>query len=200
VRETLSYGQINLILCAIILYDVLDAKHPQRGIWIGIAGIKVTPLVFLGLLLVTRQWKALLRAGVAFAATVALGFLVAPRASLDYWTHLIFETSRIGGLAYAGNQSWNGFLIRISGGLVSSDRLWQVTVLTTTIGGFYLARPVCALIALLCSPVSWRHHWIWSILLGVALLGAVAPARAAVRRRSLVRNARHRSNLVASTP
>ena len=51
VRETLSYGQINLFLCALVMYDVLDRKHAGRGIWIGIAaGIKLTPLVFLALL------------------------------------------------------------------------------------------------------------------------------------------------------
>ena len=32
VRETLSYGQINLVLCALILGDVLGLKHRGRGI------------------------------------------------------------------------------------------------------------------------------------------------------------------------
>ncbi len=28
VRETLSYRQINLILCAVIVYDLVDPRHP----------------------------------------------------------------------------------------------------------------------------------------------------------------------------
>ena len=186
VRETLSYGQINLVLCAIILYDVLDAKHPRRGIWIGIAaGIKLTPLVFFGLLLVTRQWKALLHASVAFIGTVAIGFVIAPRTALDYWTHLVSDTGRIGGLAYSGNQSWNGFLIRVTGDLEGGGRVWQLVVVATVLAGLYLTRllwlrgerlasvSVCGLIGLLCSPVSWSHHWVWILPLGISLVGVV---------------------------
>ena len=183
VRETLSYGQINLVLCAVILYDVLDTNHPRRGIWLGLAaGIKLTPLVFLGLILVTRQWKALAHATAAFLATVAIGFLVAPRTALDYWTNLLADTSRIGGLAYSGNQSWNGFLIRLTGNLEGGGRPWQLLGAVTVLAGLYLTRvlwlrnqhlaavSVCALIALYCSPVSWSHHWVWCLPLGVALL------------------------------
>jgi alpha-1,2-mannosyltransferase len=182
----LSYGQINLILCAIVLYDVLDKKHAPRGVWIGIAaGIKLTPLVFFGLLLVTRQWRALLQATAAFAATVAVGFLLAPRTALDYWTHLITDTGRIGGLAYAGNQSWNGFLIRLSGDLAGGGRLWQAAVALTVLGGLWVtwllwrrgeqlaSVSVCGLIGLLCSPVSWSHHWVWILPLGISLLGVL---------------------------
>lgn len=126
VRETLSYGQINLLLCAIILHDALGPKdRPGRGIWLGLAaGIKLTPLVFFGLLLVTRQWKALAHASAAFAGTVLIGFLIAPRMALDYWTNLLSDTARIGGLAYSGNQSWNGFLIRATGDLEGGGPLW----------------------------------------------------------------------------
>ena len=190
VQETLSYGQINVILCAIILYDVLDAKHRGRGIWLGIAaGIKLTPLVFFGLLLVTKQWRALLHACTAFAATVAIGFLLAPRTALDYWTDMVSDTSRIGGLAYSGNQSWNGFLIRVTGDLAGGGRVWQIVVLITVVAGLYLTRLlwrrgeqlaavcVCALIGLLCSPVSWSHHWVWAVPLGVSLLTATQVGR-----------------------
>ncbi|WP_232828665.1 glycosyltransferase 87 family protein [Kribbella monticola] len=190
VRETLSYGQINLILCAVILYDVLAAKRSSRGIWIGLAaGIKLTPLVFFGLLLVTKQWRALAHASAAFLVTVLIGFLLAPRTALDYWTHMVSDTGRIGGLAYAGNQSWNGFLIRVTGDLAGGGRLWQVVVLLTVVGGLWLTRvlwlrgeqlasvSVCALIGLLCSPVSWSHHWVWCLPLGISLLTATQLGR-----------------------
>jgi alpha-1,2-mannosyltransferase len=183
VRETFSYGQINLILCALVLSDVLDHKHASRGVWIGIAaGIKLTPLVFFGLLLVTRQWRALLQATAAFTATVAVGFLIAPRTALDYWTNVVSDAGRIGGLAYSGNQSWNGFLIRTTGDLAGGGRLWQAAVALTVAGGLWAtwmlwrrgeqlaAVSVCALIGLLSSPVSWSHHWVWILPVGISLL------------------------------
>jgi alpha-1,2-mannosyltransferase len=185
VRETLSYGQINLILCAVVLYDVLAVKRSRRGIWIGIAaGIKLTPLVFFGLLLVTKQWRALVHASAAFLGTVLIGFLLAPRTAWHYWTHMISDTGRIGGLAYAGNQSWNGFLIRTTGNLGGGGHLWRALVLLTVLAGLWLTRvlwlrrehlaavSVCALIGLLCSPVSWSHHWVWCLPLGISLLTA----------------------------
>ncbi|MEV6282452.1 glycosyltransferase 87 family protein [Kribbella sp. NPDC051770] len=183
VRETLSYGQINLILCALILYDVLEVRRRRRGIWLGIAaGIKLTPLVFLGLLVVTRQWRALAHASAAFAATVLTGFLIAPTAAWEYWTKLLADTGRIGALAYAGNQSWNGFLIRITGDPEGGGLAWKALVLLTVVAGLWLTRAlwlrgerlgataVTGMISLLCSPVSWSHHWVWMIPLGVALL------------------------------
>lgn len=190
VRETLSYGQINLILCAVILYDVLAVKRSRRGLWIGLAaGIKLTPLVFFGLLLVTKQWRALAHASVAFVGTVLIGFLLAPRTALDYWTNMVSDTARIGGLAYSGNQSWNGFLIRVTGDLAGGGRLWQVAVLLTVAAGLWLTKvlwvrgehlasvSVCALIGLLCSPVSWSHHWVWCLPLGISLLTATKIGR-----------------------
>ncbi|GAA1528920.1 glycosyltransferase 87 family protein [Kribbella lupini] len=183
VRETLSYGQINLILCALILYDVLEVRRPRRGIWLGIAaGIKLTPLVFFGMLVVTRQWRALAHASAAFAATMLAGFLIAPSAAWEYWTKLLSDTGRIGGLAYSGNQSWNGFLIRVTGDLDGGGLAWKVAVLLTVVAGLWLTRAlwlrgerlgataVAGMISLLCSPVSWSHHWVWMIPLGVALL------------------------------
>jgi alpha-1,2-mannosyltransferase len=186
VRETLGFGQINLMLCALILYDVLDTRHARRGVWIGIAaGIKLTPLVFLGLLVVTRQWRALAYASAGFAATVLAGFLVSPHAATEYWTSLLADTTRIGGLAFSSNQSWNAFLIRLTGDLNGGGAIWLALVAVTVAGGLWLSRSlwlrgdrlagvsVCALVGLLCSPVSWSHHWVWAIPLGVSLLRAV---------------------------
>ncbi|MBB5977463.1 glycosyltransferase 87 family protein [Kribbella solani] len=186
VRETLSYGQINLILCALILYDALDLKHRGRGIGIGIAaGIKLTPLVFLGFLLVTKQYKMFARASAAFAGTVALGFLITPDTSWRYWTSLITDTGRIGALAYTGNQSWNGFLVRLTGDPAGGGPIWLAVAVLTGLAGLYLARTlwlagqrlaavsVTGLISLLCSPVSWSHHWVWMLPMGIALVSAV---------------------------
>ncbi|MFC0624259.1 glycosyltransferase 87 family protein [Kribbella deserti] len=182
VRETISYGQINLILCAIVLYDVLRVGKSRRGILIGLAaGIKLTPLVFFGLLLVTRQWRALFNATAAFVATVAFGFLLAPRTALQYWTEILLDSGRIGALAYSGNQSWNGFLVRFTNNQDGGGPYWLILVALTVAAGLWACRllwirgehlgavAVCGLISLFCSPVSWSHHWVWIIPLGVAL-------------------------------
>ncbi|WP_246485998.1 glycosyltransferase 87 family protein [Kribbella qitaiheensis] len=190
VRETLGFGQVNLMLCALILYDVLELKHSRRGIWIGLAaGVKLTPLVFLGLLVFTRQWKALLYAGGSFAATVLVGFLVSPHSATEYWTSLVSDTTRIGGLAFSSNQSWNAFLIRLTGDLDGGGLVWLALVGLTVLGGLWFSRllwlrgdrlasvSICALVGLLCSPVSWSHHWVWALPLGVSLIRVVQGRR-----------------------
>ncbi|MBP2351928.1 alpha-1,2-mannosyltransferase [Kribbella aluminosa] len=192
VRETLSYGQINLFLCALVMYDVLDRKHHGRGVWIGIAaGMKLTPLVFVALLLVTRQWRALRYACAAFCGTVLIGFAAAPGASWQYWTRLVFDSGRIGPAEFAGNQSWNGLFVRL--GAPSGGSAWMVAVLATVIVGLWLSRrlydqgqplaslSVCATMGLLCAPISWNHHWVWMIPLGVALTRVVSADRPLLR-------------------
>jgi alpha-1,2-mannosyltransferase len=186
VRETLGFGQVNLMLCALILYDVLELKHSRRGIWIGLAaGVKLTPLVFLGLLVVTRQWKALLYASGSFLATVLVGFVISPHSATEYWTSLVSDTTRIGGLAFSSNQSWNAFLIRMTGDLDGGGLVWLALVGLTVLGGLWFSRllwlrddrlasvSICALVGLLCSPVSWSHHWVWALPLGVSLVRVV---------------------------
>jgi alpha-1,2-mannosyltransferase len=55
-------------------------------------------------------------------------------------------------------------------GLWLSRNLWhrgeQLAAVSTT-----------ALIGLMCSPVSWSHHWVWVIPLGVSLLTATNVGR-----------------------
>ncbi|MEV6413264.1 glycosyltransferase 87 family protein [Kribbella sp. NPDC051718] len=189
VRETLGFGQVNLMLCALVLYDLLGQRR-GRGIWVGLAaGVKLTPLVFLGLLVVTRQWKALAYASAGFVGSVVVGFVVTPHGAEEYWTSLLADTTRIGGLAFSSNQSWNGFLIRLSGDLDGGGAIWLGLVALTVGGGLWLAQQlwrrgervaavaVTGVVGLLCSPVSWSHHWVWAIPLGVAVIGRLTKYR-----------------------
>ncbi|HSV38834.1 MAG TPA: glycosyltransferase 87 family protein [Nocardioidaceae bacterium] len=183
VWQTLAFGQVNLILAGLILFDLAaDRDRPWRGALLGVAaGIKLTPVFFFGYLVVTRQWLALRNAVLATAGTVAVGFAVLPSMSWDYWTRVVSDAERIGGLAYSGNQSVMGVLFRLTGSEAAARPLWLVLATGLGLLSLYVARrlhhegdvlaAVCvtALGMLLASPVSWSHHWVWAVPLTVVL-------------------------------
>jgi len=178
VRSNFDYGQVNLILMAMIVADLTVVRPPWRGLLVGLAAaIKLTPLVFLFYFVAAGQWRSLLRgAGVVVGAT-ALTWVVLPSDSVRYWFHEVFDAGRTGALGVVSNQSWNGMVHRppFHGGHVGSA-VWLVLSLVTLAGGAVLCRwmvalartaeavLVLALTELLVSPVSWTHHWSWLVL------------------------------------
>ncbi|URN12615.1 glycosyltransferase 87 family protein [Streptomyces radiopugnans] len=106
VRIQLIAGQINMFLLLLVLLDFSRRSDRLRGVGIGIAaGLKITPLIFIVYLLVTRRWAAARNALAAFLATVAVGFLVLPGDAARYWGGLVFHSSRAGGVFDTPNQS-----------------------------------------------------------------------------------------------
>jgi alpha-1,2-mannosyltransferase len=89
IRSTLTYGQINALLMALVAFDCLTrAPRWPRGILVGIAAaVKLTPAVFLLFFLLRRDLRSAARAGLSFAACTGAGFALAPHDSLRYWTH-----------------------------------------------------------------------------------------------------------------
>jgi alpha-1,2-mannosyltransferase len=188
VMQTLGFGQINRLLMALVLVDLAQPDDRKwKGAGVGLAAaIKLTPAIFVGYLVLTRRLRAAAVACATFAATVALGFLVLPAASRRFWFGGLFLNSeRVGGVAYAGNQSVNGALVRLFGGVSQARPAWLAAALLIGGGGLLLAAwasrrgeellgiATCALTALLISPISWSHHWVWVVLLvpcGVRLL------------------------------
>ncbi|HEY2666232.1 MAG TPA: glycosyltransferase 87 family protein [Actinomycetota bacterium] len=188
VAQTLGFGQINLLLTFLILVDLAQPDVRRwKGAGVGLAAaIKLTPAIFVGYLVLTRRLRAAAVACATFAATVALGFLALPAASRRFWFGGLFLNSeRVGGVAYAGNQSVNGALVRLFGGVSQARPAWFAVALLIGSGGLLLAAwasrrgeellgiVTCALTALLISPISWSHHWVWVVLLvpcGVRLL------------------------------
>lgn len=184
VYQTMIYAQVNIILMAMVLMDTLT-RNPRlpRGFWIGLAAaIKLTPAVFGLYFLVRRDWRS---AGISVASGVGfslLAFLIAPASSLTYWTETLIDPSRIGNLAYVANQSIQGALSRILPDSADTvEWLWMFGVAVVLIGvAVAMIRVLRAgspagalllnsLIALLCSPVSWSHHWVWLVPLVIAL-------------------------------
>src|SRR6516165_8794663 len=80
IRSTLTYGQINALLMALVSLDCLT-RVPRwpRGIGVGIAAaIKLTPGVFVLLFLLRRDLRSVARAGLSFAACTGAAFALAP--------------------------------------------------------------------------------------------------------------------------
>ncbi|WBQ03924.1 glycosyltransferase 87 family protein [Kribbella sp. CA-293567] len=187
VWQTIQFGQINLLLTAMILLDLVrPAGAKWRGFWVGVTiGVKLTPLPFLAFLLITKQWRAFRNALLGLAATMAIGFAVVPNQSWEYWTVVIRNANRVGGLAYTANQSFMGFLSRLGDEASWVEPVWFLLSAVFGLLVLWLARrywladervtaiSVMALAVLYASPVSWSHHWVWIIPLGISLIRAV---------------------------
>ena len=193
VQQTLQFGQVNLILMLIIVADFsLPAGAWPKGIGIGLAaGFKLTPLIFIPYLVLTRQFRMAGTAIVTFAATIAGSFVLSPGLSRQFWLGGLFlDSGRTGNIAYVGNQSLNGALARLMGGAQTAHPYWVMASVVIGILGLLVAAwwarhghqmlgvLLCALTGLLISPISWSHHWVWSAL--ALAVAADAVVRAAV--------------------
>ncbi|WP_410669716.1 glycosyltransferase 87 family protein [Amycolatopsis sp. cmx-4-68] len=171
VRSTLGFGQINALLMVLVVLDVLlpgDRKR-TKGLLIGVAAaIKLTPAVFVVYFLFRRDFKSAARVVAGFVAAGALLWLVRPSASFTYWTKLVFDAGRIGGVDYVGNQSLHGLTVRAGlpeFGWVAAALavLALVAVIIVRAAEPVLGLTACALGGLLVSPISWTHHWTWCV-------------------------------------
>jgi alpha-1,2-mannosyltransferase len=191
VRSTLTYGQINVVLMALVSFDCLTrAPRWPRGIGVGIAAaLKLTPAVFLLFFLLRQDLRSAARAGLSFAACTGAGFVLAPHDSLRYWTAIAYQPSRIGGIAYASNQSILGALARLNLGNPVRTWLWLALCLLTVAlavtgmrGAFKANQAANALLlnaaaGLLISPISWSHHWVWAAPALLTCLATASPGR-----------------------
>lgn len=173
VESTLHFGQINVILLVLVLVDLAAPDHSRlKGIGVGLAaGIKLTPLIFVLYLLFSRRRAAAGRAALTFAATVGIGFAWLPHASSTFWTKR-FSVPGDDPVRMV-NQSLNGLVLRIAHNGSGAFVWWLVVA--AVVGAATLALAValsrrgmelagvcvCALAALLVSPISWTHHWVF---------------------------------------
>ncbi|MFF3642325.1 glycosyltransferase 87 family protein [Streptomyces sp. NPDC002564] len=201
VWTTLRYGQINLLLAVLVLWDLSRRPgHRWAGVGIGVAAaIKLTPALFAVLLLLTGAAEAVRRgpwrpsvrhacvAGGSFAAATLLAAAVLPYDSRRFWTRMVFEAGRVGFAEDTANQSLRGVLARFlhtgepgarwASAAAAAGALGLAVAVTAALRG-ERARAVlaCAATALLVSPVSWSHHWVWCVPM-VLLLGTEAAHR-----------------------
>ncbi|MHB9848912.1 glycosyltransferase 87 family protein [Streptomyces krungchingensis] len=177
VRDTFSFGQVNLLLLALVLSDawLLSTGRGRRaGVGIGLAAaVKLTPALFIGLLLLARRPRAAAVATAVAAAATALAAWIAPDASRFYWTDALWDTDRIGHLGYVSNQSLQGVLARLVAPDEPSRALWAIVALlvmcvwvwrTTRAlaeSDWTAAFALTGLTACLVSPITWVHHLVW---------------------------------------
>lgn len=178
-RETVAFGQINIVLFGLIMADfLLKKKGWPAGLLIGVAaGIKLTPLVFGLYFLATRNWRGLRNMLLGFVGTVGLGFVLLPKESVAYWLQLLPDTSRIGGAGYVDNLSIKGAILHFFGPDFAVSAPWLIIGLVLAGLSYFTIRraqlrvepmtgvAVTALLMLLISPISWSHHWVWIAML-----------------------------------
>jgi len=191
IRSTLGYGQINALLMALVAFDCLTAAPRwPRGTLVGIAAaLKLTPGAFVLFFLLRRDLRAAARAALAFAACTGAAFALAPGDSLRYWTQIAYQPARIGGIAYASNQSILGTLARLGLSHPAETWLWLVLCLLTAAlavtgirGALHTGQVTRALLlnaaaGLLISPISWSHHWVWAAPALLTCLATTHPNR-----------------------
>ncbi|WP_194925337.1 glycosyltransferase 87 family protein [Catenulispora pinisilvae] len=192
VWTTLRYGQINLALCALILFDLTrppTSKWP-RGLGIGLAtGIKLTPGVFILWFLLAGRRREMIVSAASALGTMAVGFAVLPHASVKFWLHEMWDTSKVGKTYITDNQSLSGMIARVTH-IDDPKALWAVAAVIVLAVGLWaavrnsrrgddtLGALACAVTGLLISPISWSHHWVWAV--PVAMLLAVRAPKLAV--------------------
>lgn len=186
VRETFRLGQVNLVLLLLVVADFARSGRRGHGALIGLAAaIKLTPAVFLLYLLVTRRTKAALTGLVVFLGTVVLTLLAFPGPTWDYFTKLVFDSSRVGVPQSSFSQSMRSALARLTHTTSGLDVPWIVAVLVIGTAGLWvaayverqgetlLAVTVVGIVGVLCCPISWHHHWVWVVPGFLVLLHAL---------------------------
>ena len=177
VRSTIWFGQVNIFLMAVVLWDLLRPSGSRlQGVGAGIAaGIKLTPLIFTVYLLVVRRSRAATTSVVGFVGTIALAFAVMPRDSWQYWTGTFVDSTRVGAPDTVGNQSLRGLIANLGRTEHPSALLWLVLVAIVAVLGFaaahrahrggheLLAITLVGMTSCAVSPMSWGHHWVWLV-------------------------------------
>ncbi|MEU5695041.1 glycosyltransferase 87 family protein [Actinosynnema sp. NPDC020468] len=186
VWRTIGFGQVNLVLMAAVVLDVLVSRGSRYGgVAIGVAAaIKLTPLVFVLHLLITGRRRDAGRALATFVGLQALGLVLLPADSLRYWGSALLEGNHAIGNGWLTNQSVFGAVQRLSAGADRAPVLSAVLALCCLVVGAVAARLahrrgadlaallITAFTGLLVSPISWSHHWVWVVPLAGLLVRA----------------------------
>ncbi|MCX6465438.1 MAG: glycosyltransferase 87 family protein [Pseudonocardiales bacterium] len=181
VIQTIEFGQVNLLLMALVAADCL-VREPRwpRGLLIGVAAaVKLTPAAFVLFFLLRRDTRAAVTAAVSGVVATGIGFVVAPRESVAFW--LGGPAGGVSGSPFFTNQTFQAVLVRAGVDGTARTVAWLLLCVALLVlvapvirrAPAPLALVATAGVALLVSPTSWSHHWVW---VAPALLVAAAGA------------------------
>ncbi|MBX7269711.1 DUF2029 domain-containing protein [Micromonospora sp. Llam7] len=157
-RETLGYGQVNLLLFALVIADLIALRWRSRrgshqaendgpllrffysGAWAGVGiglatAVKLTPALFIFYLMITRQWRVAATAtGTAIGVTIG-SFGIVGAESRAYFGSVLWQTERVGAADMTPNQSLAGLLARLYDSIETPGLLWLAfSVLVLALG------------------------------------------------------------------
>ena len=188
IRTTIGYAQINTFLMALVIIDLLPAAPGRKriipaGMLIGIAAaIKLTPALFVLMLLILGRKRPAITAMITFAVLTIIGTIAQPDATISYLKSLAGGNTHTSGPLYVGNQSLLGVVLRFFGETRGNTYLGLaiaivVAVLAAVVGAYWwrqgahvLAIALVGLGTNLASPLSWTHHFVWILPLGIAVV------------------------------
>ena len=193
IRTTLGYGQVNTILMALVIADLLpDAPGERRripqGTLIGLAAaIKLTPALFVIFAFLIGKTRVAITAMISFAVFTGIGAILLFRETLVFFGGLSGGDTRTASPLYTGNQSLLGVFFRLG----DSSRVTAlvglaVSVVLAVLGCLVAAHwwrhdekvfavAIVGLTTCLASPLSWTHHYVWILPLGMAVLSPGVP-------------------------
>lgn len=177
---TIGLGQVNLIVCLLVLFDLVGPRRIGRftaplGVATGMAAaVKLTPLIFLVYLVLTERRRGALTGAVTFLACSAVPFALNPQVSWAYWTRYVFDAKRAGALFGVSNQNIDSALSRLFHAPLPQTLLLPIGVGVGVLGLWLAVRAhrqassllgllVCATTGLLISPITWTHHLVWIV-------------------------------------
>ena len=177
VWDTIWYGEINLVLMALVALDCLT-PHPKwpRGLLIGIAAaVKLTPAVFILFFLLRKDFRTSVTIVISGAVATGIGFLTSWQGSMSYWFGSNSALHGVSGTGFIGNQSIDGALGRWGLPHHTQKELWLAAVAVVGVASILaiikahrrdnapLAMVITAMFGLVASPTSWGHYWIYAV-------------------------------------
>jgi alpha-1,2-mannosyltransferase len=185
-----------LVAADLLLFTSKGSKF--GGIGIGLAtAIKLTPGIFIVYLLVTKRWRAAIVASGTAAVASIVAAALAPDASRVFWTDALWNTDRIGAVAFVSNQSLNGAVARMHAANPST-LLWLATAAlvmawwvvrvrrSAAAGDEMTGFALTGIVGCLVSPITWIHHLVWVGPALLLLLDNALMASSPRRRRGLL--------------
>jgi alpha-1,2-mannosyltransferase len=171
------------------------ATGAWAGVGTGIAtALAVSPVLFIGYLVLTRQWRAALTAIGTTGALIAGGLLIAPRASADWFGTALLQVDRSGPIGAQVNQSLAGALTRLYNSDTIPVLIWISFAGLLVAMGLIRARSAHAdgdeisaftlvgLTSAAIGPVTHTHELVWVLPAVLILVDAAARRRVAERR------------------